>query len=66
MHTDCIVLGGISGPEAFTFLRDINTGHPGSMTTIHADSPRLAVEMARLVMWVQQLLLRPAPGQSRR
>ncbi len=51
MRPDRIILGEIRGPEAFTFLRAINTGHPGSMTTIHADSPRLAVEqMALLVM----------------
>ncbi|WP_420606750.1 P-type DNA transfer ATPase VirB11 [Novosphingopyxis sp.] len=51
MRPDRILLGEIRGPEAFTFLRAINSGHPGSMTTIHADSPRLAVEqMALLVM----------------
>jgi type IV secretion system protein VirB11 len=32
-------VGEIRGPEAFTFLRAINTGHPGSITTVHADSP---------------------------
>ena len=51
MRPDRILLGEIRGPEAFTFLRAINSGHPGSMTTIHADTPRLAVEqMALLVM----------------
>jgi type IV secretion system protein VirB11 len=51
MRPDRIILGEIRGPEAFTFLRAINTGHPGSMSTIHADSPQRAVEqMALLVL----------------
>jgi type IV secretion system protein VirB11 len=50
MRPDRIILGELRGPEALTFLRAINTGHPGSMTTIHADSPKSAVE--QLVMLV--------------
>lgn len=52
MRPDRIILGELRGPEAFAFLRAINTGHPGSMTTIHADSPASAVE--QLVMLVLQ------------
>jgi type IV secretion system protein VirB11 len=52
MRPDRIILGEIRGPEAFAFLRAINTGHPGSMTTIHADSSESAVE--QLVMLVLQ------------
>jgi type IV secretion system protein VirB11 len=52
MRPDRIILGELRGPEAFAFLRAINTGHPGSMTTIHADSPESAVE--QLVMLVMQ------------
>lgn len=52
MRPDRIILGELRGPEAFAFLRAINTGHPGSMTTIHADSPESAVE--QLVMLVLQ------------
>ena len=44
MRPDRLLVGEIRGAEAFTFLRAINTGHPGSMTTIHADSPRGALE----------------------
>lgn len=44
MRPDRIILGEIRGREAVTFLRAINTGHPGSMTTIHADSPQGAIE----------------------
>lgn len=35
-----IILGELRGPEAIDFLNACNTGHPGSCTTIHADSAR--------------------------
>jgi len=44
MRPDRIILGELRGPEAFDFLEAINTGHPGSLTTIHADTPDLAME----------------------
>ena len=51
MRPDRLVLGEIRGAEACDFLEAINTGHPGSITTIHADSPSLALErMALMVM----------------
>lgn len=50
MRPDRIILGEVRGPEAFTFLRAINTGHPGSMTTIHADSPKHAVDQIALLV----------------
>jgi type IV secretion system protein VirB11 len=51
MRPDRIILGELRGPEAFAFLRAINSGHPGSMTTIHADSPDGAIEqLAMLVL----------------
>lgn len=52
MRPDRIILGELRGDEAFAFLRAVNTGHPGSMTTIHADSPEGAVE--QLVLLVLQ------------
>jgi type IV secretion system protein VirB11 len=52
MRPDRIILGEVRGAEAYAFLRAINTGHPGSMTTIHADSPTSAIE--QLVMLVLQ------------
>ena len=48
MRPDRIILGEIRGAEAFTFLRAVNTGHPGSLTTIHADSPGRALEQLAL------------------
>ena len=54
MRPDRIILGELRGAEAFTFLRAVNTGHPGSMTTIHADTPQRAIEqLALLVVFVQ-------------
>lgn len=50
MRPDRIILGELRGPEAYTFLRAVNTGHPGSMTTIHADSPERAVEQLALLV----------------
>lgn len=50
MRPDRIILGELRGPEAFTFLRAVNTGHPGSMTTIHADSPARAIEQLVLLV----------------
>jgi len=52
MRPDRIILGELRGSEAFAFLRAANTGHPGSMTTIHADSPQGAIE--QMVMLVMQ------------
>jgi type IV secretion system protein VirB11 len=51
MRPDRIILGELRGGEAFAFLRAIASGHPGSMTTVHADSPETAVEqLAMLVL----------------
>jgi type IV secretion system protein VirB11 len=51
MRPDRIVLGELRGGEAVSFLRAINTGHPGSFSTIHANSPKGALEhLALMVM----------------
>ena len=50
LRPDRIILGELRGLEAYTFLRTINTGHPGSMTTIHADSPEGAIEQLALIV----------------
>jgi type IV secretion system protein VirB11 len=44
MRPDRIILGEVRGREAMTFLEAINTGHGGSMTTLHAETPQLAVQ----------------------
>ncbi len=50
LRPDRIMVGEIRGAEAFSYLRAINTGHPGSITTIHADSPQLAFEQLTLMV----------------
>ncbi|MEX0646072.1 MAG: P-type DNA transfer ATPase VirB11, partial [Parvularculaceae bacterium] len=50
IRPDRIILGEIRGTEAATFLRAINTGHPGSISTIHADSPHGAFEQLALMI----------------
>lgn len=49
MRPDRIILGELRGREAAPFLRAINTGHPGSISTIHADSPHGAFEQIALM-----------------
>ncbi|WP_273794991.1 ATPase, T2SS/T4P/T4SS family [Brucella intermedia] len=44
MRPDRIIVGEIRGKEAMTFLEAINTGHGGSMSTIHAETPDLALD----------------------
>lgn len=43
MRPDRIILGEVRGGEAFDMLQAMNTGHDGSLTTIHANSPRDAL-----------------------
>ncbi|MFA1676888.1 P-type DNA transfer ATPase VirB11 [Rhizobium mongolense] len=42
LRPERIFMGELRGDEAFDFLNAINTGHPGSMSTIHANSPHHA------------------------
>lgn len=49
MRPDRIIVGELRGKEAFTFLRAVNTGHPGSVTTLHADTPDGALEQLALM-----------------
>lgn len=56
MRPDRLILGEIRGAEALNFLEAINTGHPGSISTIHADTPELALE--RLALMVMRSGLR--------
>ncbi len=49
MRPDRLLVGELRGPEVATFLRAINTGHPGSLATIHASSTRGAFEQIALM-----------------
>jgi pilus assembly protein CpaF len=43
MRPERIIVGEVRGPEAFDLLQAMNTGHDGSMGTVHANNPREAV-----------------------
>ena len=47
MRPDRIVVGEVRGAEALDMLQAMNTGHDGSITTIHCNSPRDALSPAR-------------------
>jgi type IV secretion system protein VirB11 len=50
LRPDRIILGELRGREAASFLRAVNSGHPGSITTLHADSPKGAVDQMTLMV----------------
>jgi len=50
LRPDRIIVGELRGAEAFGFLRAVNTGHPGSISTLHADSPDMAFEQLKLMV----------------
>src|SRR3989337_2600295 len=43
MRPDRIIIGEVRGPEAFDMLNAMNTGHEGSLSTVHANAPRDAL-----------------------
>jgi type IV secretion system protein VirB11 len=49
MRPDRLIVGELRGRETITFLRAINTGHPGSISTVHANSPQGAFEQIALM-----------------
>lgn len=57
-RADRLVVGEILGEEAWDMLQAMASGHPGSLATIHATNPRLALK--RLALWAQMGL----PGVS--
>jgi type IV secretion system protein VirB11 len=63
LRPDRIIVGELRGAEAFSFLRAINTGHPGSIATLHADTPAMALEQLKLM--VMQAGLGMPPNEIR-
>jgi type IV secretion system protein VirB11 len=60
LRPDRIIVGELRGTEAFSFLRAINTGHPGSISTLHADTPEMALEQLKLMVMQAGLGMPPA------
>ena len=50
LRPDRLLLSELRGSEAFSYLRAVNTGHPGSITTLHADTPAGAYEQLNLMV----------------
>ncbi len=60
LRPDRIIVGELRGAEAFSFLRAINTGHPGSISTLHADTPTMAIEQLKLMVMQAGLGMPPS------
>ena len=52
MRPDRVMLSELRDEEAYMYLRNVNSGHPGSITTIHANSPTAAID--QLILLIKQ------------
>jgi len=59
MRPDRIILGEVRGEEAFDMLQAMNTGHEGSMATIHANTPRDAITRLEQMVAMSGMRLPP-------
>ena len=50
MKPDRIMLSELRGEEAFDYLKNVNSGHPGSITTIHANNTHDAIQQLALMV----------------
>ena len=55
MRPDRIIVGEVRGPEALDMLQAMNTGHDGSLTTVHANSPRDALSRVETMVAMSNL-----------
>ncbi len=55
MRPDRIIIGEVRGPEAFDMLNAMNTGHEGSLSTVHANSPRDALSRVENMVMMANL-----------
>ena len=60
LRPERIIVGELRGSEAFSFLRAINTGHPGSISTLHADTPIMAIEQLKMMVMQAGLGMNPS------
>ncbi len=68
MRPDRILVGEVRGPETIDMLQAMNTGHEGSMSTVHANSPRDALARLETMVGMSDVALdeRAAKGQIAR
>jgi pilus assembly protein CpaF len=59
MRPDRVILGEVRGEEAFDMLQAMNTGHEGSMATIHANTPRDAITRLEQMVAMSGMRLTP-------
>jgi type IV secretion system protein VirB11 len=59
LRPERIIVGELRGLEAFSFLRAVNTGHPGSISTLHADTPKMAIEQLKMMVMQAGLGMTP-------
>src|SRR5437667_4521004 len=59
MRPDRIIIGECRGEEAFDMLQAMNTGHEGSMTTVHANSPRDAIKRLEQMVSMAGMSMNP-------
>jgi pilus assembly protein CpaF len=64
MRPDRIIVGECRGEEAFDMLQAMNTGHEGSMTTIHANNPREALKRLEQMVSMAGIPMSPATVRS--
>src|SRR5438046_4531016 len=64
MRPDRIIIGECRGEEAFDMLQAMNTGHEGSMTTVHANSPRDAIKRLEQMISMTGMNLNPLSMRS--
>ena len=64
MRPDRIIIGECRGEEAFDMLQAMNTGHEGSMTTVHANSPRDAIKRLEQMVSMAGMSISPASIRS--
>jgi pilus assembly protein CpaF len=64
MRPDRIIVGECRGEEAFDMLQAMNTGHEGSLTTVHANSPRDALKRLEQMVAMAAISMSPASIRS--
>jgi pilus assembly protein CpaF len=64
MRPDRIIVGEVRAGEAFDMLQAMNTGHDGSMTTVHANSPRDALSRVEQMIGMSAIEISPRSARA--